>query len=183
MVKVIKSGYILTFIVLLSGCSLTKHYKKVATDTRVTSDKKAIIAPWVSVHFPTKTEYVKGKTDTIETLITDDVVISELNQIIDSLLLLPKDSAIKYLHKNCKEKVIRTVRVDTMYQENGGTIYSLKQQLAVCDQEVLGLRQSLKAGEEKLKKVRDQRNYSIGIILLLSFSIVVWFLSKIKRPL
>jgi hypothetical protein len=168
--------------VFLSGCSLTKHYKKVATDTQVTSEKKAIIAPWVSVHFPSKTEYIQGKVDTIETLITDDGVISELNAIIDSLLLLPKDSAIRYLHKNCKEKVIRTVRVDTMYQENGGTIYTLKQQLAVCDYEVVTVRQQLKDSEEKNKKLSNQRNYLIGIISLFVFGIIVFFLAKIKRP-
>jgi hypothetical protein len=176
--KVIKSGYILTFIVLLSGCSLTKHYKKVATDTDVTSKEKAIIAPWVSVHFPTKTEYVQGKTDTIETLITDDGVISELNQIIDSLLLLPKDSAIKYLHKNCKEKVIKTVRVDTVYNENGGTIYSLKQQLAVCDQEVNEQKGKVKSAEEKERKVREQRNYAFGVLLVLLMMICHHILSR-----
>lgn len=175
----------LLFIVLLSGCSLTKHYKKVATDSRVTSEKKAIIAPWVSVHFPTRTEFVQGRTDTIETILTDDQTITELNSIIDSLLVMPKDSVIKYLHENCKEKVkvIRTVRVDTVYNENGGTIYNLKQQLAVCDQEVLGIRQELKANDEKLDKVRNQRNYAFGVIALLGFSIIVFFLAKIKRPL
>ena len=176
-----RSIYGLTFLLLLSGCSLTK-YKKVATDTRVTSEKKAIIAPWVSVHFPTKTEFIQGKTDTIETILTDDNTITELNGIIDSLLVMHKDSVIKYLHENCKEKtkVIRTVRVDTFYNENGGTIYNLKQQLAVCDQEVLGIKESLKVKDEKLKKVTQHRNYAIGVIALFVFAVIVFILAKLK---
>ena len=68
---------ILVFFVLITSCSTTRHYKKVATDPQVTVEKKAIIAPWVSTNFPVEESYSKGEeTTSVDTTYSAETVDS-----------------------------------------------------------------------------------------------------------
>lgn len=169
------------FLFLL-GCKATeKTYKKVATDYNVTTEKKAIIAPWVSVHFPPTTEFIFGKSDTLIETVYDEQALSELNEIIDSLLLMPKDSVVKYLQNYVpKVQKIYVHRTDTLLQEDAGAVFSLKQQLVICDHDVNVKVAELKTMEERLEKMRGVRNKLIGVLSLIGFGIIVFFLAKLR---
>src|SRR5574343_172211 len=168
-------------LALLTGCKATeKTYRKIATDTHVTTEKKNIISPWVSVHFPNKTEFIFGKPDTIVNVVYDELALGELTSIVDSLLMLPKDSAIKYIQGLSKTKTVYVHRTDTLYKEDAGMVYSLKQQLAVCDQDVNVKLATVKDLEAKVEKVINTRNMLIGVLSLIGFSVIVFFLAKLR---
>lgn len=171
-------------LALLTGCKATeKTYRKIATDTQVTTEKKNIISPWVSVHFPPTTEFVFGKPDTIVNVVYDELALGELSSIVDSLLMLPKDSVIQYLKGANKTRTVYVHRTDTLYKEDAGAVYSLKQQLAVCDQDVNMKLTEIKDLKEKVDKVKETRNYLIGVLCLIGFGVIVFFLAKLKiRP-
>lgn len=170
----------LLFLVLLSGCSLHKHYKKVATDTNVTTEKKAIIAPWVSINFPVRVETVT-KVDSFETVIYDEAALIEMNAIIDSLLL-NRDTAVKWIKQNCVPRVEKktiTIR-DTVFQSNGAQVFALQNQIANLQQETLTKTKAITSLEEKISKAKTTRNYLLGVIALFVFGLIVFILAKLK---
>jgi hypothetical protein len=169
---------ILLFVVLLSSCSLTRHYKKVATDADVTVAKKAIIAPWVATHFPVRLETVT-KVDSFTTVIYDDETMSELNDIIDSLLI-NRDTAVKWLKENCVPKtVVKTINFrDTVFQTNGAQLFALQQQIALKESEIAQQVDKVNRLEERVKKVKETRNYLIGVLALIGFGVIVLLLAK-----
>lgn len=174
--------YSLTFIMILSGCNLTKHYKKVATDTDVTLLKKAIIAPWVSVNFPNQTTFIPGQVDTLELIHYDEIALKEMNDIIDSLLMLPRDSVIKLLKEKCipVTKTVYLTRVDTVQREDQAKVFVLQQSLARSESAIVQLNADITQKESKLDKVKNQRNTFIGISFLFVLSIVIFLYVKLK---
>jgi hypothetical protein len=175
-----KSTFSLLFLVLLSGCSLTRHYKKVATDADVTVAKKAIIAPWVATHFPVRVETVT-KVDSFTTVIYDDETMSELNSIIDSLLIT-RDTAVKWLKENCVPRVERkTIRIrDTVFQTNGAQLFALQNQIALKESEITQQVEKVNRLEERVKKVKETRNYLIGVLALIGIAGIVFLLARLK---
>jgi hypothetical protein len=169
-------------VIALIGCNTTKHYKKVATDTDVTLYKKAIIAPWVSVNFPNQTTFIAGQVDTVETLVWDEMILNEMNEIIDSLLMLPKDSVIKLLKEKCipVTKTVYLTRVDTVQREDQAKVFVLQQSLARSEATIIKRDATILDKDAALSKVKNQRNTFIGISFLFVLSLVIFIYVKLK---
>jgi hypothetical protein len=169
-------------VIALIGCNTTKHYKKVATDIDVTLEKKAIIAPWVSVNFPNQTTFIIGKMDTVEKVVYDDDALNQMTEIIDSLLMLPKDSVIKLLKEKCipVTKTVYLTRVDTVQREDQAKVFVLQQSLARSEAAIVQLNADITQKDAKLDKVKNQRNTFIGISFLFVLSIVIFLYVKLK---
>jgi len=169
-------------VIALIGCNTTKHYKKVSTDTDVTLLKKAIIAPWVSVHFPNQTTFIPGRVDSVEKVVYDEKALSEMNDIIDSLLMLPKDSVIKLLKEKCIPitKTVYLTRVDTVQRDDPAKIFVLQQSLARSEAAIVQLNADITQKEEKLNKVKNQRNTFLGITILFVLAIATFLYVKLK---
>lgn len=176
------AAIIVALFFLLFGCKPSRHYVKVATDTDVTTKEKGIIAPWVATHFPVRETFIPGKPHTVIEVVHDWETLGQLNDILDSLLMLPKDTVLKYLKENCvpKREVIRIVRTDTVQVESGATIFQLQQRLAVCEGEVTLKQNQLDAAVEDAEKYKIQRNTYIGILALIGFAVGVIIAARLR---
>lgn len=170
----------LLLLLFVVSCSTVRHYKKVATDTDVTNKEKAIIAPWVMANFPNRELFVPGKNDTIETWVSDDESIFQLGEIIDSLLMLPKDSIVKVIKDSCRTKTVIIRRVDTFKVSNGAEVYNLQQQVAGKESEIKKLELTKSELEKDYNKIRETRNYLIGVLCLIGFVVIVFILARLK---
>ena len=165
---------------LLSGCGLTRHYKKVATDIDVTLKKKSIIAPWVAVNFPSVTKVVPGKIDTVETIYYDEIAIDDLNHLVDSLLLRPE--VVKLLKEKCipivKTKYI--TKVDTVFTDNAAKIFTMQQSIARLESANVKLSLSSEDKDKKISDIKRQRNIFIGILsgIVLLTGVIIYFKLK-----
>lgn len=165
-------------ILLLFSCSPLRHYKGVATDTEVTPEKKSIISPWVSIHFPQETKYVKG--DDVLIVKVDSTynqeAVDSLKHSLDSLLRTGKpiniDSLVKAVEKNCKPKIYykETLRVDTVFTADAGIVYSLKYALAQSEAREIMLKERVKGLEQQ---VQDQKGKARNLLIYLIIAIVV----------
>lgn len=174
--------YIILLVALI-GCKATeKTYRKVATDLRVTAEKKAIIAPWVSVYFPNGVMYLPGKTDTItEWFYADDSVVRELNELIDSLLLV-EPKLVTVLQKSKPiTKVVTIHKTDTVQVDNAGVVYALQRSLTLCEAERVKSIVDMESKEQSVQKITKQRNILIGILagLLLMAGVITYFKLKL----
>ena len=173
---------IVALLFLLYGCKSTRHYVKVATDTEVTNKEKAIIAPWVMANFPGRDVFIPGKNDTIIEVVQDWEVLGQLNEILDSLIMLPRDTAIKYIKENCKptKEIVNIIRVDTFRVSNGAEVYNLQQQVATKEVEIKKLEFSNSELLKKANKLKEVRNYLIGVLSLIGFGVIVFVMAKLK---
>lgn len=132
--------FIAFFIFFLIACNPLRHYQKVATDTKVTENKKAVIAPWVHLNFPVIPTFIKGRTDTI-------IEVQEL----------PGDTTTYYERDTIKTTVIGPQRVvtkiihttDTLRIEGTALSDALRRQLAICGAEVIKKDAEITALKEK----------------------------------
>lgn len=176
------AAIIVALFFLLFGCKPSRHYVKVATDTDVTTKEKNIIAPWVATHFPVRETFIPGKPDTVIEVVQDWETLGQLNGILDSLLMLPKDTLLKYLKEKCvpKREIVNIRTVDTIQVESGATIFNLQQRLAVCEGEVTLKQNQLDAAVESSEKFKNQRNTFIGILSLIVFAVGVIIAAKLR---
>lgn len=159
------------------GCKIY-HYKKVAADDDVTQKKKNIISPWVSFHFPVQERRVSDTTIQIDTIRVDDSA-DELYKLLDSLLAVPKDSAIRVLREKCVEKVVRKVYTirDTTYLTDGASLSSLRHAIVELQGQVVIKDQQIQEQKDRNKK-KDKFIYiAIGLFavcLFLVYAIIKW---------
>ena len=132
----------LMIIWILFGCGVTeKSYRKVATDTRVTSEKKAIIAPWVSVYFPVEEGFITG-----EEVVKIDTQYQAFNYY---------DTITNTVKRVDTVKVVKeTVRIDTVQKENYARVLLLRREVSLLEGEVVtqqGLRKDAEARRDQAK--------------------------------
>jgi hypothetical protein len=145
--------YLFLFVILI-GCNPLRHYQKVATDPNVTAEKKAIIAPFMSVHFPPEIKYVKG-----ENITTSDTV---MNYYFYRDTLTNRDTVVKEI------KITDTkVRVDTVYRDNPGFTNVLRRARITAEANELTARIEKRDAELKLAAAKsNNRDYILWIIIL-----------------
>jgi hypothetical protein len=150
-------------ILLFFSCKVSdKTYKKVATDTKVTSEKKAIIAPWVSVYFPISNKVIAGQT-----MVTVDTVFraySYYDTVFNMLVHRDTVTLTKTIH-----------RTDTTYQEDYAKLLISRRQVAELEGEIVAAKLNQRNAEIRAEKVAGrERNmwlWIIGLAIALAVSI------------
>lgn len=170
--------FLFCFLLLLS-CSSLKHYRKVATDTEVTPEKKAIISPWVSVHFPTVPQYIKGDSvivvDTAYNLHVIDSLLGVVDSIAANQIVVDLDSLKRVIESQCRPKTVykTTVRIDTLKMRDEALVFSLTRDLEVANAHNVALSTKLKETEEKLAKA--SKKGTTYILYIVAAAILVGF--------
>lgn len=179
----------LIFVLLLS-CNSLRHYHKVATDTEVTPEKKAIIAPWISAHFPTETIYLKGEEVIVVDSTFNQAIIDSLISSIDSLTSSSEtkiniDSLKEAIRKECVPRIVykTKVRVDTVKVPDKALIFTLQRDLESCNGVNATLKQQLADAESKLAvRTKKTTNYIIYLVIGLAvISLQTFLLVKSKK--
>jgi len=181
------SRIIILFLILVS-CSTVRHYKKVATDTRVTTEKKAIIAPFVSTYFPVR-ERVKSDTVKVTDTLYDEGTAHMLSDIIDSLLAKPqkKDTALirkfQELKKKCASLVSTTITIrDTIYTVDEAERFTLTQYVKATEAENSVLKKEKELADKRLADMRKQKSWLIVSLVLagLIIAALLYFFLRFK---
>lgn len=150
------------FLILLMGCNPLRHYNKVATDPDVTMTKKNIIAPWVALHFPTLTKYVKG-----ETIIETDTV-----NIFETTYIKAMDTVIK---KITVTKVINKRTTDTIYMVNEAERFALRNIVTRQGADIEAKDKMIKEYKTKLTKAASDKFWmTVAIILLFLINFILY---------
>ena len=100
-------------LLMLAACNPLRHYEKVATDPNVTTEKKAVIAPWVLVHFPNEVQYIKGK-DSIITKVDSSANLDLVDSLLN-ILATKTDINVDSLKQAIKDALKPVVITHTIY--------------------------------------------------------------------
>jgi hypothetical protein len=151
-----KVKYLIILPLILAGCGVSlRIYNKVATDSKVTTKKLSIIAPFVAANFPVKEIFIQGKSDT--TIIHDTT--TETAIIYDTITKRYDSIQFKKIVNN--RLILRT---DTIKVKQSSDCYEINNRLLAAELKVKGLK--------IWKKL---------FISLISFSfIVTWFIVVLK---
>lgn len=187
----------LIVILLLVSCNPTKPYKRVAADPNVTPKKKAIIAPFVSAHFPIKERITTDTIRVIDTVYDENTVLILAN-IIDSMIMVKKDTVIvrdisterrlseqlRLAKKNCGRVItVRETIKDTIWQEDGATTLLLRDQLTKMDARNNGLMYDIEVANKRATSAVNRANIFLFmfVLSLLLLAFVIWIFIKSKR--
>jgi hypothetical protein len=128
-----KLKYLIILPIILAGCGISvRLYNKIATDSKVTVDKLAILAPFVAANYPTKETFIVGKSDT--TTIHDTTTQTAI--IYDTILKRYDSIKIKTIVLN--RLVLRT---DTIRIKEVAECYAINQRLLSAELKVLELKE------------------------------------------
>lgn len=171
----------------MAACTSVRPYKKVAADARVTVEKKAILAPFVSAHYPPQFRVVRDTIVRVDT-VNNEAFVYELGKIIDSLIFLPKDTVrvkdpamkkrVDSLIRLCGRSVIKTeVYTDTVYLTDAAKDMALSQFISSVQAE----NARLKSDAEDLKAkssgaTKKLRMYMIGMYAAIALALMFLFL-------
>ena len=133
MLSIKKLKYLIILPIILAGCGISvRLYNKIATDSKVTVDKLAILAPFVAANYPTKETFIVGKSDT--TTIHDTTTQTAI--IYDTILKRYDSIKIKTIVLN--RLVLRT---DTIRIKEVAECYAINQRLLSAELKVLELKE------------------------------------------
>lgn len=142
------------FLILLIGCNPLRHYEKVAIDTDVTATKKKVIAPFVALHFPVETKYVKGdtviETDTLS--LHDTTYINKMDTITQRITLT---------------KVIHKKTTDTIYMSNEAERFALRELITRQTTEMEAKDKIIKEYKQKIKDAAADKFWMMAAIIAL----------------
>ena len=128
-----KLKYIVILPLILAGCGVSvRLYNKIATDSKVTVDKLAILAPFVAANYPTKETFIVGKSDTItihDTTLTTAIIYDTILKRYDSIKI--KTIVLNRL----------VLRIDTIRIKEVVDCYAINQRLLSAELKVLQLKQ------------------------------------------
>jgi hypothetical protein len=153
-----KLKYIVILPLILAGCGVSvRLYNKITTDTKVTPQKLAILAPFVAANYPTKETFIVGKSDTTtihDTTLTTAIIYDTITKRYDSIKI--KQIVVNRL----------IIRIDTIRVKEVVDCYAIGQRLAMA--------------EAKVQQLKNRNNWIIiiDIILLLIIIIIRQFNKK-----
>jgi hypothetical protein len=160
-----KLKYFVILPLILAGCGVSlRIYNKVATDTKVTTEKLSIIAPFVAANFPVKEKIIQGKSDT--TIIHDTTIETAI--IYDTITKLYDSIKIKNIVSN--RLILRT---DTIRLKSASDCYEINNRLLSSELKV----KDLQRYKNKLKYLII--SISLGII----FTVLIIFIINKIYPL
>lgn len=178
----------LIFVMLLVSCGVLRHYRKVATDTNVTPEKKAIISPWVSAHFPTTPEYIKGDSvvvvDTTYNLRLIDSLVASIDSIVAHQIVIDLDSLKRAIEAQCRPRTVykTTVRVDTLKVKDEALVFTLSRDLEKANAQNASLSVQLKETQDRLEKASKKRGTYILYIIAAGILVVFQGYLLVKKP-
>lgn len=169
-------------ILFLFACSPVRHWQKVATDTNVTPEKKAIIAPKVAAMFPAREIFIPGEVITKTDTVIDMDQVFQMAEIIDSLLYITiqdstnRDSIAKVILKRFTPRTIRVMQtsVDTVQVPNSAREYSLMHDLEVSAVENAKVSAQLNHCKEKIKEWYQDQWFWIAVALFVTLAGSTW---------
>jgi hypothetical protein len=174
-------------ILLFAACTSVRPYKKVAADARVTTEKKAIIAPFVSTHFPPVYRTVRDTIKTVDTLYNESFVY-ELSKIIDSLIFMQRDTVkvdnpairrrLDSLIRVCSRTTVRTITLrDTIFVPDPAKDMALSQFVSSVQAENVAVKKE--ADDCKLKSSsagKQLRSYMFGMYGAIALALMLLIL-------
>lgn len=102
--------FILLLFFTAFSCNPLRHYEGVATDTNVTPQKKAVIAPWVATYFdPGEPTVITSKDSVVEKIVVDSAKVDSLSKQLDALRNNPSidvDSLKAVIMEQCVPKTV-----------------------------------------------------------------------------
>ena len=120
-----KLKYIVILPLILAGCGVSvRLYNKITTDTKVTPQKLAILAPFVAANYPTKETFIIGKSDTTiihDTTLTTAIVYDTILKRYDSIKI--KQIAVNRL----------VLRIDTIRVKEFTDCYDINKRLVIAE--------------------------------------------------
>ena len=132
MLSIKKLKYIVILPLILAGCGVSvRLYNKITTDTKVTPQKLAILAPFMAANYPTKETFIVGKSDTTtihDTTTQTAIIYDTINKRYDSIIY--KQIAVNRL----------VLRIDTIRIKEFTDCYAIEQRLAVAEAKVIELK-------------------------------------------
>jgi len=153
-----KLKYFIILPLILAGCGVSlRIYNKVATDSKVNTQKLSIIGPFVAANFPIKETFIQGKSDT--TIIHDTT--TETAIIYDTITKRYDSIKIKKIVSN---RLI--YRTDTIRLKSASDCYEINNRLLAAE---------LKVKDCKAKEL-NYRYFVIFLILLLF--LIIWLKFK-----
>jgi hypothetical protein len=186
--------YVAILLVLIS-CTPTKHYRKVASDPNVTPKKKAIIAPFVSAHFPVKERIVSDTIIKIDTVYDENTVLL-LSTIIDSLIMTKTEKVVDKsvetrlrqqlasVKKKCGQRVtVRETIRDTIYQEDEAKTFALRDYITKLESKNSTLSYDLEVADKRVGSAnrRVALMTVLFVVCLLLLILMIYLLLKPKR--
>jgi hypothetical protein len=156
-------------ITWILSCGVTeKTYRKVATDTHVTSEKKAIIAPWVSVYFPVEEGFILGeeqvRTDTVYKAYSYYDTVTNTLYSLDTVFIKRT-----------------TLRTDTVHKEDYAKLLVARRENALLSGEIVKSQIMQKQAEDKQKLVTSEKRNLIWWIIGLCVALVISIYLHFKR--
>jgi len=179
--------WLLPALLLMMACTSVRPYKKVAADARVTTEKKAILAPFVATHYPPQFRVIKDTIVRMDTTYNERFVY-ELAKIIDSLIFVPKDTIrvkdpamkkrVDSLIRLCGRSVIKTeIYTDTVYVADGAKDMALNQFVSGVQAENASLKSDNADLKEKSSGASKKlRMYMIGMYAAIALALMFLFL-------
>ena len=151
MLSIKKLKYIVILPLILAGCGVSvRLYNKITTDTKVTPQKLAILAPFVAANYPTKETFIVGKSDTTimhDTTLTTAIIYDTILKRYDSIKI--KQIAVNRL----------VLRIDTIRVKEIVDCYAIGQRLAVA--------------EAKVNELKNRNTWIIIIDIILLLIIII----------
>jgi hypothetical protein len=188
--------YVAILLVLIS-CTPTKHYRKVASDPNVTPKKKAIIAPFVSAHFPVKERIVSDTVRIVDT-VYDEKTTYILSTIIDSLIMRKQDTVrirdrkaeakliaqLNEIKKDCGRLItIHEKITDTIYQEDEAKTFAMREYITRLESKNSTLSYDLEVADKRVGSAnrRVALMTVLFVVCLLLLILMIYLLLKPKR--
>ena len=180
-------------LLVLFSCSPTRHWRAVATDKKVTEEKRAIIAPKVAILFPAREIFIPGQVITKTDTVVDIDQVLEMAAVVDSLLFLIKpdvniDSLRKTILSRFKPRTVRVTQtsIDTIQVPNAAREYALQSEIEQRNGEIAQLKGDKVILEKSVAKLEKEvkKWYEDKWFWLFVFCAVGWGVSTfihIKR--
>ena len=158
MISIKKLKYIVILPLILAGCGVSvRLYQKISTDSKVTQQKLAILAPFMAANYPLKETFIQGKSDT--TIIHDTTLTTSI--IYDTIMKRYDSIKIKNIVSNSF-----ILRIDTIKVKETVDCYEINNRLLTSE---------LKVNALKAKEL-NYRYFVIFLILLLF--LIIWLKFK-----
>lgn len=189
---------VLLLVASLSNLSCRTAYQKVVTDTHRTDEERSLLAKACKEEFPSSQRFVPGSMVHRDTsFVYDEEAITELNMIIDSLLVLDEsnrerlrmraDSITHLLWNNSKKPCITEVRVDTIYTSDSVALYrAFEVSTALREDLVKAHGETIEAGIERdaAKVAQKEAEGNVNFWRLFAIAVSVAFACYIfRKPL
>jgi hypothetical protein len=175
--------WVVAILLFVAACTSVRPYRQVAADARVTTEKKAIIAPFVSAHFPPVYRTVRDTIRLTDTAYNGKLMY-ELYKTIETLLNAPKTDnpetkrRLDSLIKACSQSVTTTVTIrDTVYIADEAKDMAISQFVSSVQAENAILKTDTKEYKDRSDAAaKRMRTYMLGMYAAIAVAFMLLIL-------